>query len=159
MVASIDLRVYSEVYDVLQKMGNEYIEKIPKELYKLIYEKSLLYKGCKTGNLSQKSVDFIAFLHYKYWTNSQEEKQELYDIFKENEKFKNEELKEKYELAFNNGKNLIKLENAENSMLEKQSIENIGDIENHQIAEIQNEKWYIKIFNKIRSLFRKTKKN
>lgn len=84
--------MYSEVYGILEVLGEKYINKLPKELYELI-------KKCKLETYSPKydietisedksikreTLSMIALFHLNYWCDT-EEKQELKNLFKRND--------------------------------------------------------------------------
>lgn len=134
---------YFEVNQILNKLGENYIKRIPKKVYNLICEKSNmiddrtkeLYSKCK---ISKKAVSFVALLHLYYWSDSEEEKQELMKIFKDNERKKEERLMSKYN---------------ENIFEKKiKAIEN--QQENTQILNIEKEKWYIKVIKFVSKIFK-----
>ena len=79
-------RAYQEVYCILEQMPEEYTEKLPDKMKELIeYSRDKSYKPkidlskdlTKQG-LSDKAVNILAVLYYKYWTISDVEKKELY---------------------------------------------------------------------------------
>lgn len=95
---------YSEVYSILNMLGETYIIKIPSKLYQMIKEEKLNEYNPKYDstlaleqpNIKNETLSMIALFHLNYWCDSQEEKQELKDLFNENEIKYQEELKEKY---------------------------------------------------------------
>jgi hypothetical protein len=85
--------VYSEVYEILNILGDEYISKIPPKLYKEFKEKrKKSYKPqiiTPDGRIDDKkiSTDAVAiftFLNMKYFINDEEEKKRLVEILKKN---------------------------------------------------------------------------
>lgn len=96
--------MYSEVYSVLNLLGDEYINKLPKNLYKLIQQEKLetynpIYsniESLKEKNIKRESIAMLALFHVNYWCNSVEEKDNLKNLFKENEHKYSEEVKKKY---------------------------------------------------------------
>jgi len=84
--------IYIEVYNILELLGDEYINKIPISLYIMIKSnvtniKDLKYKSLKDinkNNIQKKSLAMIALLHANYWCESQKEKEELIKIFTDN---------------------------------------------------------------------------
>ena len=77
-------------------------------------------------------------MHYKYWTENEEQKQELIKIFKANQ----EKQKEKYDV---NNMFKEKIENANNDI-------EIKDDENKSLMKV--EKWYEKIDNIFKKIFK-----
>ena len=84
---------YSEVYSILNMLGETYIIKIPSKLYQMIKEEKLNEYNPKYDstlaleqpNIKNETLSMIALFHLNYWCDSQEEKQELKDLFNENE--------------------------------------------------------------------------
>ena len=85
--------IYSEVYSVLNMLGDKYIKKLPVSLFSMIQkERKRLYNpiyskeiALSNQNIKRESISMIALFHLNYWCNSDKEKQELKRIFKENE--------------------------------------------------------------------------
>ena len=76
--------MYSEVYSILNLLGNSYIAKLPKSLFKMIEEeKSSTYnpqyredQSLNEQNIKRESLSMIALFHLNYWCNSDEEKEQ-----------------------------------------------------------------------------------
>ena len=141
---------YSEVYSILNMLGENYITKIPSKLYQMIKEeKSNEYNtqydftiALEQQNIKKEALSMIALFHLNYWCNSQEEKQELKDLFKENEIKYQAELREKY-----NPDNILKNRN--------HSTKNEENVENEPVALIEyKENIFKKIINKILEFFK-----
>lgn len=86
-----DTIAYSQVKAVLSLLSKEYVEKIPQKLIEYIDLKSSdedyqidLEKNIESQNLSEKAINIIAFINYKYWSN-EDEKKELLRIYSEND--------------------------------------------------------------------------
>lgn len=96
--------MYSEVYSILNLLGNSYIAKLPKSLFKMIEEeKSSTYnpqyredQSLNEQNIKRESLSMIALFHLNYWCNSDEEKEQLKQLFKNNEEKHQAEIREKY---------------------------------------------------------------
>ncbi len=96
--------MYSEVYSILNLLGEEYIKKMPAYLFEMIKEekspdynpKYNLKIDLKQQNIKKESLSIIALIHLNYWCNSDEEKNKLKEIFKTNEQKRQAESKEKY---------------------------------------------------------------
>lgn len=88
-----DKRMYSQVYGILEMLGEEYIKKIPSKLYNLIKEERLEEYSPKYSSdvdiqkqdISTEAMAIIALMHLNYWCKSQKEKDELRELFKKNE--------------------------------------------------------------------------
>ena len=124
MVSANTREIYSEVYSVLNILGNKYIDRLPKPLYNMIkkekentynpkYDKTILLTE---QNIKNESLSIIALLHLNYWCESNLDKKELLGIFKENENKYQKELREKYnpDNIFKNKE--IKIETVKNSV-------------------------------------------
>lgn len=121
--------VYSQVYGILNMLGNRYINLLPNELYKKIQkEKSNSYNPEYTNlvtlteqNIKKEALTIIALFHLNYWCKTEDDKIRLKNIFQENE------IKQKE----NNTKNLLKDKTKEisneskNSLIVKQEKKNI----------------------------------
>lgn len=99
--------VYVEVYNILQLLGKEYINKLPKSLYKMIKDNSTnsvdikycKYKSLKEinkNNISKQSLAMIALFHTNYWCDTLTQKEELGKIFSDNFIKNEKEKREKY---------------------------------------------------------------
>ena len=103
---------YAELLEVLDLMDQEYVKKVPKKLMNIFktyadseYEKHISVDvPLEEQELHEKTTALLAMLLLNYWCESEEEKQSLLEIYKENERKYQEELKEKYnpENIFNN---------------------------------------------------------
>lgn len=151
MVVTEKQKVFSEVNAFLEIVGEEYKNKIPKELIKLINEeKSEEYNPkydseipIEEQNLSRETLAMIALLDLNYWCETEEEKQSLRKIFSQNEKTYQQEIREKYnpDEIF---KNKAKQEEGIND-----SSENTSMIEYNRTNFIQ------KIINILKNIFKK----
>ena len=137
--------MYSEVYGLLEVLGEKYINKLPKELYELI-------KKCKLETYSPKydietisedksikreTLSMIALFHLNYWCDT-EEKQELKNLFKRNDE-KNFAIKRtNYNL---------------NNILQNENIEKEKVVET-SLVKVEKENLFLKI---IKNLFSKNK--
>ena len=146
--------IYSEVYAILNMLGKEYIDKLPKDIYNIIKEeKSSEYNPVYATTVAldrqvvkKESISIIAFLHLNYWCD-EEEKIELRELFDENEDKYQEELKQQEEQEVEQEDEEIQDDNNE--------IE-IGK-EFLSMVVYKEENFVQKIFNKIRRLFSRKK--
>lgn len=83
--------MYNEVYDFLNILGNTYIECIPSKFYQFIqnekipnYETHLDYNKNISSQISDNALSLIAYLNLMYWCSPQE-KEELIEIYKQND--------------------------------------------------------------------------
>lgn len=97
--------IYSEVYQVLNLLGNEYIDKLPSSLLNMLKEKrNIDYNPqyiedipLNKQNIKKETLAIIALLHLNYWCDSEKEKLELKQILKNNEDNYQQELRNKYD--------------------------------------------------------------
>ncbi len=136
--------IYSEVYQLLNLLGNEYIDKLPKSLFNMLREKrNINYEPKYTEdlplnkqNIKKETLSIIALLHLNYWCENENEKNELKQIFKNNEDNYQNELREKY-----NPDNIFK----------KHIQENI--VKNEVSLVEYKESIFKRLINKIKSIF------
>ncbi len=96
--------IYSEVYQVLNLLGNEYINKLPNSLLNMLKEKrNINYNPqyiedipLNKQNIRKETLAIIALLHLNYWCDNEKEKLELKQILKNNEDRYQQELRNKY---------------------------------------------------------------
>ena len=144
--------MYSEVYSILNLLGNNYIAKLPKSLFKMIEEeKSSTYnpqysedKSLNEQNIKRESLAMIALFHLNYWCNSNEEKEQLKQLFKNNEEKHQAEIRKKY-----NPDNLFKNRRQEISTESQPFINDVA------IVKYKEKNFLQKIFDKIKYLFKK----
>ncbi len=149
--------IYSEVYAILNMLGKEYIDKLPKDIYNIIEEeKSSEYNPVYATTVAldrqvvkKESISIIAFLHLNYWCD-EEEKIKLRELFDENEYKYQEELKQQEEQEMEQ-----KIEQEDKEKQEDNEIE-IGK-EFLSMIVYKEENFVQKIFNKIRRLFSRKK--
>lgn len=96
--------IYTEVYSILNLLGENYIKKLPVSLFKMIQkEKKQDYHpqhsqeiNLKHQKIRRESLAMIALFHLNYWCDSEEEKNKLTLLFKTNEEKYQAEIREKY---------------------------------------------------------------
>ncbi len=140
--------MYSEVYSILNLLGENYIKKLPVSLFNMIKEEKRQDYNPKYDskinleqqNIKRETLSMIALFHLNYWCNSDEEKNELKTLFKTNEEKHQAEIREKY-----NPDNLFKKRNS-------QQEENIITDEVSMVE--YKEPFFKRIFNKIKRMFR-----
>lgn len=103
---------YAELLEILDCLGTEYTSKVPKKLMKVFKDYALssyqnhidVTKPLEEQEISQKTAALIGMLTLQYWCETAAQKQELTDIFKENERVYQENLRKKYnpDNIFNN---------------------------------------------------------
>lgn len=144
--------IYSEVYQVLNLLGNDYIDKLPTSLINMLREKrEVNYNPQYTDdiplneqNIKKETMSIIVLLYLNYWCKDENEKLEVKQILKSNEDKYQLELREKY-----NSDNIF------SNQHKKSSIDNVQDNQELVLIETSNIKWYKKILKTIKNFFRK----
>lgn len=140
-----DKDVYSEVYSVLNLLGDYFIEKIPVDTYKMIKEKrnkdyNPIYNlniSLDKQKISRRSLSVIALFDVNYWSGI-ERKSILKEMFKQNGIQRQKELSEKYKIE---------------DMFKPIVRENKNTSEEIIVKEEKN--IFYKILDKIKNLFKK----
>lgn len=140
MVNGMDIKkkkMYSEVYNIINLLGNEYIMKLPEELYKTLErERDTLYnpqydlnKEITEQNISSTSLAMITLINLKYWCKDENEKEELKSILNGNEEKYQLEMKAKYDLekVLYKKNNISNLEKENEMMASKNSLVKIKE--------------------------------
>jgi len=143
------MEAYAEVDTVLNLMDKKYLEEIPVKLRELFSkEKSKEYikeivsnKPLKEQNLKEETLSILAVLNYNYWCKDEVHKKELLELYSENERKFQDELREKY-----NPDNIFKKHIQENKIEESTVKEEVALVEN-------KESIFKKFINKIKSIF------
>lgn len=144
--------IYSEVYQVLNLLGNEYIDKLPTNLISMLREKREIdYNPQYTDdiplneqNIKKETMSIIVLLYLNYWCKDDNEILEVKNILKSNEDKYQMELRGKYNpdnIFSNNHKNT--------------SIDSSQNNQELALVETNNIRWYKKIWNLIKNFFRK----
>jgi hypothetical protein len=149
-------KAYAEVDEILSFMEDVYIDKIPKKLRELFKNERLEdYKPninpkipLDEQKLQKKTFSILAMLNLNYWCEDEKEKQDLIAIYAENDRKKEEKLREKY-----NPDNLFKKKETEQKIEEPQK--NIA--ENTVLVEYKEEKFFKKLIKKIMNFLKEDK--
>lgn len=134
----------SEVLDIINNMEDIYREKISTKFMEfLVKNQNENYMNHMNPNpeineqiKGKKTKEILAIIAYNYWYN-EEQREEYKKRLKENEEIHQQELRKLYDTD-----NLFK-RNRESE-----------DTNNMQIMVVQKKKWYQKIFEKIKGIFR-----
>ncbi len=134
----------SEVLDIINNMEDIYREKISTKFMEfLVKNQNENYINHMNPNFEmneqikgKKTKEILAIIAYNYWYN-EEQREEYKKRLKENEEIHQQELRKLYDTD-----NLFK-RNRESE-----------DTNNMQIMVVQKKKWYQKIFEKIKGIFR-----
>lgn len=141
-------KAYAEVDEILSFMEDVYIDKIPKKLRELFKNERLEYYKPNIDpkipldeqRLQKKTFSILAMLNLNYWCEDEKEKQDLIAIYAENDRKKEEKLREKY-----NPDNLFKKKETEQKIEELQK----NTAENTALVEYKEEKFFKKLIKKI----------
>ncbi len=141
-------RAYSEVYEFINSLGNEYKNKLPKKIYLTIQEnrdknyipKYEVNQHIDSNTFSKEALALISALNLQYWCEDVEEKERLKKVYTENQKMENE--KYSYE-------NLFKSNKVEEQIQEEQQSDNV------QLIEYKEENVFRKLINKIKNIFKR----
>ena len=142
---------YCEVDIILGQMEEEYVNKVPTELRKLFKEQKRMDYSPKIKadipladqNLMRKTIAILAMLNLNYWCEDEKEKQDLIQMYSENDRKREEELREKY-----NPDNLFKKKDIE--------VEEVTEnTESKELIEYKKENFFKMILRKISSIFKK----
>lgn len=137
---------YAELLEILDSMEEEYIVKLPKKLISIFkkyaladYEKHIdVTRPLEEQEISQKTAALIGMLTLQYWCKSEQEKQELINIFKENERKHEETLREKYnpDNIFNNNSTVNEeiVDNIDEKLGEIDELDKISEEESRKAA-------------------------
>ena len=149
-----NIKAYSEVYEIINLLEEEYSNRIPKKILDFFdeirdkeYKPTIdVNKPLSEQNIEKDAIILLAILDLNYWCDSEEEKKELLDIFNRNTEIKNQknkELEEKY--------------NLDNLFKKRQSISEIGDDKELSLLEYKEQGLFKRIIEKIQKLFKRRK--
>lgn len=154
---------YTEILDILNHMDSKYISKLPESLINYLntnkdnnYSCNIDYSiPLKANNLNHNTLIILAMLLINFWCETEEEKQELIDIYFQNEQEYQKTLNEKYDpnLMFKSS-NAIPNSNIDSNVISESGTIEITDL-NNSISTYTSLKWYQKIIYKIKNLFKK----
>lgn len=140
---------YAEVDAILELLEDEFANRIPVKVREFFKdEKDKEYKptirsdiGLDEQDLKAETISILTLLQLNYLCDSEEEKQEILNELQENDRLKEEELREKY-----NPDNIFKRRDEKIVSTEK---------EEKALVEYKNHNFIRKIINKIIKLFKK----
>ena len=140
---------YAEVDAILELLEDEFVNRIPKKVRKFFKdEKDKEYKptirsdiGLDEQDLKSETISILTLLQLNYLCDSEEEKQEILNELQENDRLKEEELREKY-----NPDNIFKRRYEKIISTEK---------EEKALVEYKNHNFIRRFINKIIKMFRR----
>ena len=143
----------TEVLDIFNHTEQELVDKVPKQLIELMkenasetYRPELDYsKEFNEMGLKQETLNFLAMIYRNYWC-TEEERLEFDKLLSENEKKYQAQIYEKY-----NPDNLFKKDYKENIDINEEPQTN------NLPVEVKPEKFYTKIVEFLKRIFRKNK--
>ena len=144
--------IYSEVLGVLLALGNKYVKKLPSTMMPYLMKNCNFdsipvidkNKRIEEQNISEDARIFLTMLKLKYWCDSEEEKNELIKLLKENERQYQEDLAKKYNID-----NLFKNKNNFSEGIQD------NDITDTAIVDYKEKNFIQKLFDKIKHLLKK----
>lgn len=144
--------IYSEVYQVLNLLGNYYIDKLPTSLINMLREKrEVNYNPQYTDeiplneqNIKKETMSIIVLLYLNYWCKDENEELKVKQILNSNEDKYQLELRERY-----NPDNIF------SNQYKKSFIDNSENDQKLALIETNNIKWYKRIWKSIKIFFRK----
>ena len=159
---NIDKRAYSELYAILQMLGKEYIDKIPRKIYKVIESRkddtyNPVYNDMEEvleGRVKRKTVSMLALLDYNYFSTSETDRMYMRYILEENE---NKYRKEKKEYKIVNIDEAQKKVDDNIKEIEQINNDNYNNINKNEMIEYKEsgiKKLFNNIIMKIKEIFR-----
>lgn len=142
-------QAYTEILNILNILGNNYSKKVPDKVKNYFQDNSSRdYKFNINSkiNVSKQitnpiTINLLGMLRYNYWCNSENEKQQLLQKFLDNDKRKEQQLKEKYN-PDNIFKNKTKITIKQNQLVQ----------DNFALAEVK-ENVFTKFIKKLKDIF------
>lgn len=148
----------SEVYCILEILGDSYKKKLPKKLLEIInqnrkedFSLEITEYNYENLNLSKDAIVFISLLNLKYWEEDEKEKLKLLEIYKRNEE-KNQEKLNSYKNS-----DWLKNSNKNEEINYNQVAEDKKDFsrnDNMALVEVKKVTFFEKIKNIIRKIFK-----
>lgn len=145
---------YSEIYEILKLIEDEYVNRIPKKIMDFFEEeRDKEYEPIidvniplDEQNLKRETMVLLAILNYNYWCDSEEEKKKIQE-----ELIRNSERKEQEE------KELAERYNPDNIFRKRNEVKEstTDNSENMQLIEYKEQGFIRKLLSKIMGFFRK----
>lgn len=148
----------SEVYCILEILGDSYKNKLPNKLIEFINKNrntefflETKEKSFEDLKISKDGIVFISLLNLKYWEKDENEKQKLMEIYKKNDEKKQEKLN-----SYKNPdwlRNSNKKEEVNYNQDTEDKLDKIASAENENMALIEVKK--VTFFDKIKMIINK----
>ena len=142
-------KIYSEIYEILNVLGDSFISKLPKNLYNMLKDKRDIgyapkynkEKPLSEQNVNKNTITILALLHLNYWCEDEKEQQDLNKLFIQSEAKFQEEIRQKYnpDEIFNNKR--------------QQIITNENKLDQNKEIAVYKQSIWTKVLNKIKTLF------
>lgn len=144
-----EAKIYSEVYALIQLAGKDYQDMLPDKVKKSIDIKR--DKGytptysidipLENQNIQKDTLAILANIEYNYWCKTENEKKEFINELKQIDKNSEKELRELY-----NPDNIFKRNKPNTQAINTEEV---------AMVEVKEQKWYKKVFDFFRNLFKK----
>ena len=163
-ISSKEAFAYAELLEILNHMEKAQVEKLPKKLITVFetcaskeYTNHLDLNIPLENQISEETAALLAMLLLNYWYESEEQKQELINLYTENERKYQESLREKYnpENIFTNN-NISEEQTKVNLSFSENSVQKTQEPSNSYLPIDYNSlSWHKKLFTKIKSFIYK----
>lgn len=159
----------SEVYCLLEILGDAYKNKLPSKFLKFVNENrdtdfsiEVNENDFENLKISKDGLVLISFLNLKYWVDDENEKQRLMEIYKKNDEIKQEKLnayKQNDWLSSSNKKENQEITNKKIEEVYSENIQNTDEskVEENSLILVKKISFLDKIKNIIRKIFNKEK--
>ena len=142
------IEAYAEVSSILDLMDETYVKQIPEKLRNIFKENALKTNRkeilsdvpLEQQNLNKETLGILAVLNYNYWCKDENRKKELLELYSENERKYQRELREKY-----NPDNIFR---DKYSNKEEVISENVAMVEYKESIFTKIKNWLKQIFNR-----------
>ena len=144
-----EAKIYSEVYALIQLAGKDYQDMLPDKVKKSIDIKRdkdyvpnySIDIPLEKQNIQKDTLAILANIEYNYWCKTENEKKEFIDELKQ--------------IDMNSEKELRELYNPDNIFKRNKTTNQTSNTEEVAMVEVKEQKWYKKIFDFFRNLFKK----
>ncbi|MCI8309305.1 MAG: hypothetical protein HFJ45_03685 [Clostridia bacterium] len=137
---------YSEVYAFINALGEPYISKTPKSFIEILKkemdETYIVETPINPHNFTKDSIAIISLINLNYWCDTENQRNKLIQVYKENDVKEQKELKEKYRID-----NIF-----ENNQIKKPDITKNDVLDIHPVI---RKSFIEKIIDKIKKFFKK----